>query len=271
MIQVQGAGQRFRALDGSLVEALDEVSLTIEPGEFVCLVGPSGCGKTTLLNLMAGLQRPSQGQVLRHGRPLNGSFGWAGYLSQADTLLPWRTVLANAEIGLELRKVPAAQRRPRVAALLERVGLAGFEQKYPSELSGGMKKRLGLVRLLAYDPEVLLLDEPFGALDAQTRETLQADLLALWRELGKTVVFVTHDLAEAINLAGRIILMTPRPGRIAQEYRVDLPRPRSSPEVQFSPAFQDLHRRIRQALNPGSLAMAEEAVLPPSQARRSCA
>jgi NitT/TauT family transport system ATP-binding protein len=136
VIQVLGVAKRFLALDNTLVEALDEVSLTIMPGEFVCLVGPSGCGKTTLLNIMAGLHKPSQGQVLRHGHKINGSFGWAGYLSQADTLLPWRTVRANAEIGLELRKVPAAQRRERVAGLIARVGLAGFEDKYPSELSG---------------------------------------------------------------------------------------------------------------------------------------
>lgn len=171
--------------------------------------------------------------------------GWAGYLSQADSLLPWRTVLANAEIGLEMRQVPRAQRRAQVARLLERVGLAGFLQKYPSELSGGMKKRLGLVRLLAYDPEVLLLDEPFAALDAQTREFLQQDLLTLWQESHKTVIFVTHDLMEAITLSDRIFLMSPRPGRIKRQYPVDLPRPRCLPEFQFSPATQQLHRQIR--------------------------
>ncbi len=263
MIQVQGVSQQFQALDGSRVEALGEVSLEIVPGEFLCLVGPSGCGKTTLLNILAGLQRPSRGQVLRHGRQLNGSFGWAGYLSQAETLLPWRTVRANAEIGLELRKTPAPQRRERVDGLLRRVGLAGFEDKYPSELSGGMKKRLGLVRLLAYDPEVLFLDEPFGALDAQTREMLQDDLLALWRDFGKTVVFVTHDLVEAINLADRVILISPRPGRIAREYRVNLPRPRSAPQVQFSQAFQDLHQDIRQAFTHMAGTQAQPPALGP--------
>lgn len=248
MIEVLGVAQAYRALDGSLVQALGQVSLTVRGGEFLSLVGPSGCGKTTLLDIIAGLQRPSQGQVRRNGQPLDGHFGWAGYLSQTDTLLPWRTVLANAEIGLEIRGLPRAARRQAVAGLIARVGLQGFEQKYPSELSGGMKKRLGLIRLLAYDPEVLLLDEPFGALDAQTRETLQQDLLTLWQDLHKTVVFVTHDLVEAINLSDRIVLMTPRPGAIAQVYQVDLPRPRSAPEVQFGPAFQELHRRIRQDL-----------------------
>jgi NitT/TauT family transport system ATP-binding protein len=248
VISLQGINKTFIARDGSEVQALREISLEVKEGEFVCLVGPSGCGKTTLLEIMAGLEKPSSGS-LRHRRfTSNGDFGWAGYMSQADTLLPWRTVLENAAIGLEIRRVPKARRRQRVAGLVERVGLAGFEDKYPAELSGGMKKRLGLIRMLAYQPEVLLLDEPFAALDAQTREMLQADLLDLWRDFKRTVVFVTHDLVEAITLSDRIYLLSKRPAAIKREYPVTLPRPRLSQEIQFSPEFQHLHRRLRRDL-----------------------
>ena len=248
MISLQRISKTFNARNGSQVQAINEISLEVSEGEFVCLVGPSGCGKTTLLEIMAGLEKPSSGLV-RHGRlTLNGEFGWAGYMSQADTLLPWRTVLENAAIGLEIRGVPKEQRRCQVAGLVERVGLGGFEDKYPGELSGGMKKRLGLIRMLAYEPEVLLLDEPFAALDAQTREKLQADLLDFWRDFKRTVIFVTHDLVEAITLSDRIFLLSKRPAVIQGEYRVDLPRPRLSQEIQFSPEFQDLHRRLRSEL-----------------------
>lgn len=248
MISLQGINKVFSAQDGSQVQALRDISLEVSEGQFVCLVGPSGCGKTTLLEIMAGLEKSSSGKV-RYGRlTANGDFGWAGYMSQADTLLPWRTVLENAAIGLEIRGVPKAQRRQRVAGLVERVGLAGFEDKYPGELSGGMKKRLGLIRMLAYQPEVLLLDEPFAALDAQTREKLQADLLDLWRDFKRTVVFVTHDLVEAITLSDRIFLLSKRPAEIKREYVVDLPRPRLSQDIQFSPEFLRLHRRLRQDL-----------------------
>ncbi|MCB2227809.1 MAG: ABC transporter ATP-binding protein [Desulfarculaceae bacterium] len=248
MISLQGISKTFSARDGSSVAALKDISLEVQSGQFVSLVGPSGCGKTTLLEIIAGLEKPSSGQV-RHGNlTQGGQFGWAGYMSQTDTLLPWRTVLENAAIGLEIRGVAKAERRRRVAGLVERVGLAGFEDKYPGELSGGMKKRLGLIRMLAYEPQVLLLDEPFAALDAQTRERLQADLLDLWRDFKRTVIFVTHDLVEAITLSDRILLLGSRPARIKREYGVDLPRPRLSQEIQFSEEFQDLHRRLRQNL-----------------------
>jgi NitT/TauT family transport system ATP-binding protein len=248
MIRLSGIGKSFAALDGGSVEAVRDVSLEVGQGEFVSLVGPSGCGKTTLLEIIAGLEQPSTGEV-KHGRlTVNGKFGWAGYMSQAETLLPWRTVAENAVIGLEIRGVPKQERLELVAGLIQRVGLAGFEDKYPSELSGGMKKRLGLIRMLAYEPEVLLLDEPFAALDAQTREVLQGDLLTLWRDFQRTVVFVTHDLLEAITLSDRIFLLTQRPAAIKREYRVDLPRPRFSQDIQFSSGFLDLHRRLRQDL-----------------------
>lgn len=248
MIRLSGIGKSFQALDGARVEALRDISLEVAQGEFVSLVGPSGCGKTTLLEIIAGLERPSAGEVV-HGRlTVNGRFGWAGYMSQADTLLPWRTVAGNAVVGLEVRGVPKRERLDRVAGLIQRVGLDGFQDKYPSELSGGMKKRLGLIRMLAYDPEVLLLDEPFAALDAQTREVLQSDLLDLWRDFKRTVVFVTHDLVEAITLSDRIFLLSRRPAGIKREYRIDLPRPRLTQEIQFSPEFQELHRALRRDL-----------------------
>jgi len=248
VISLQGISKIFSARDGSSVAALKDISLEVQSGQFVSLVGPSGCGKTTLLEIIAGLEKPSSGRV-RHGDlTQDGQFGWAGYMSQTDTLLPWRTVLENAAIGLEIRGVAKTERRRRVAGLVERVGLAGFEDKYPGELSGGMKKRLGLIRMLAYEPQVLLLDEPFAALDAQTRERLQADLLDLWRDFKRTVIFVTHDLVEAITLSDRILLLGRRPARIKREYGVDLPRPRLSQEIQFSEEFQDLHRRLRQDL-----------------------
>jgi NitT/TauT family transport system ATP-binding protein len=174
--------------------------------------------------------------------------GWAGYMSQSDTLLPWRTVFENAAIGLEIHGVSKNERRERVIPLINKVGLGAFLDKYPSELSGGMKKRLGLVRMLAYDPEVLLLDEPFAALDAQTRELLQADLLELWRDFQRTVIFVTHDLVEAITLSDRILLFSRRPAVLKRSYPVDLPRPRHVEDIQFSEGFQDLYRKLRQEL-----------------------
>lgn len=248
MIRVENISKTFLAMDGTEVTALDSVSLHIERGEFVSIVGPSGCGKTTLLEIIAGLQLPGHGRVLVQGAPLNGGFGWSGYMSQADTLLPWRTVIENAEIGLQIRGVPKGTRRKRVSALIDRVGLHGFEDKYLFEISGGMKKRLGLIRILAYDPDVLLLDEPFAALDAQTRETLQEDLLGLWQDYKRTVVFVTHDLVEAITLSDRIVLMTKRPGRVKHQYEVSLSRPRKAFEVQFSSQFLSLHKAIRKDL-----------------------
>lgn len=248
MIRLESISMTFHALDGCLVQAVKDVSFTVEKGEFCSIVGPSGCGKTTLLELVAGLAVPSGGQV-RLDLASNGrTRGWAGYMSQADTLLPWRTVLENAAIGLEIRGVSKRECQERVVPLVNKVGLGAFADKYPSELSGGMKKRLGLVRMLAYDPEVLLLDEPFGALDAQTREVLQTDLLELWRNFQRTVLFVTHDLVEAITLSDRILLLSRRPAVLKQSYQVDLPRPRCVEDIQFSERFQSLYRKLRHEL-----------------------
>jgi NitT/TauT family transport system ATP-binding protein len=247
MILLENISKIFTSLDGDTIPAFKEISLEVKQGEFVSIVGPSGCGKTTLLNIVAGLIEPTHGRVWLNGQPMDGHFGWAGYMTQTDTLLSWRTVKENAEIGLEIRGVPKSERQEKVMKLISQVGLNGFENKYPSEISGGMKKRLGLIRILAYDPDILLLDEPFSALDVQTREFLQADILKLWEDYKKTIVFVTHDLVEAITLSDRIFLMTSRPGTIKKEYRVPLPRPRST-DVQVTEEFYEFYKMIRKDL-----------------------
>lgn len=248
MIRLENISFSYSSMDGSLVEAVRDFSLTVGQGEFISLVGPSGCGKTTLLEMIAGLSSPDSGRALRDDRPIGQSFGWAGYMTQNDTLLPWRTVAENVAIGLELRAFSRKAISQRVTELIGKVGLSGFADKYPSEISGGMKKRLGLIRILAYEPEVLLLDEPFGALDAQTKEFLQEDLLRLWRDYRKTVIFVTHDLVEAILLSDRIVLLSNRPSFVRREFRVNLPRPRLNRDIQFSAEFQRLHQEIRHDL-----------------------
>ena len=244
LIALRGVCKTFVSRDGAAVHALQDVTLDVHRDEFVSIVGPSGCGKSTLLNMIVGLVAPSRGEVVLDGEVRGRRQGWAGYMTQADALLPWRTVLENAEIGLELQGVQRTERRARAHRLLAKVGLADFVRCYPAELSGGMRKRLSLVCVLAYEPEALLLDEPFNAVDVQLREILHQDLLRLWRESGKTILFVTHDLHEAIALADRVVLMTSRPGRIKREYAVELPRPRPMFEAQLLPGFIDLYRTI---------------------------
>ncbi|MEV0389738.1 ABC transporter ATP-binding protein [Nonomuraea sp. NPDC050643] len=221
--------------------ALEDVTFAARPGEFISLVGPSGCGKSTVLNLLAGLMQPSSGQVVHHGRPVTGVNTEVGYITQDDNLLPWRSMLRNVEYGLELRRVPKDERRRRAREFIELVGLAGFENHYPHELSGGMRKRAGIVRTLAYESDVVLMDEPFGPLDAQTRVILQDELLKLWELRRPTVLFVTHDLVEAIALSDRIITFTCRPGRIKREYGVGLPRPRDVFHIHDLPQFRELY------------------------------
>jgi len=202
------------------------LDLDVAAGEFVTIVGPSGCGKSTLLNIISGLMPPSSGSVLYKGATLRGVNSEIGYVTQADNLYPWRTLRENVEFPLEIRGVPRPERRQRAATLIERVGLDGFEDHYPHELSGGMRQRANIIRTLAYDPAVILMDEPFGPLDAQTRLLLQDQLLSLWDAARKTIVFITHDLGEAVALADRVVVMTARPGRVKRICPVPIKRPR---------------------------------------------
>ena len=206
--------------------ALDRVSLTVPQGAFVSLIGPSGCGKSTIFNIVAGLQEPSAGRVLIDGVDATGTIGRVGYMLQKDLLLPWRTLTDNIILGMEIQGVKRAEARARALPLLRRYGLAGFENAYPRALSGGMRQRAALLRTLLFDTDVVLLDEPFGALDAQTRLRMQEWLLQLWEDFGKTVVFVTHDVEEAIFLSDEVYVMGARPGRIIATIAVALPRPR---------------------------------------------
>jgi len=214
--------------DGRQVLALSDISLTVDDGEFIAVVGPSGCGKTTLLNIVAGLLRFDAGQVMIDGRLINGPGVDRAVVFQHASLLPWRTIAGNVRYGMELQKrFDARVMRERTDHFIRLVGLAGFEKHYPSELSGGMQQRVNLARALASDPRVLLMDEPFAALDAQTREYMQAELLKIWAGARKTVVFITHQINEAVYLADRVIVMSPRPGRIKGQFLVPFERPRT--------------------------------------------
>ena len=230
------------------VTALDGVSLEIAGGEFVAIVGPSGCGKTSLLRLMGGLIAPSAGAVRLRGEPLTGPRQDIGFVFQQPTLMPWRTAIDNVMLPLELRQSPLLERRRRAAELLHMVGLAGFEHNRPRELSGGMQQRVALARALAYDPAVLLLDEPFGALDALTRERMNLELLRLWQEHRRTVALVTHSIQEAVFLADRVLVMSPRPGRICRDIRIPLPRPRTLEDMSTA-QFAALAHQVRMAIS----------------------
>ncbi len=250
LIEFRSVSKSFISQNNKVVRAMQDVSFSVRRGEFIALVGPSGCGKSTSLNVLAGLTDITHGEALIMGRPAAEATLDIGYVFQQDSVLPWRKVIDNIGIGLELRRVPAAERRDRAMALIHKMGLAGFENAFPSELSGGMRKRVALATTLAYAPSILLMDEPFGALDAQTRIILQDDLLRVWQELHQTVLFVTHDLSEAISLADRVIVMTARPGRIKKEYRIDLPRPRGAAEARFLPGFDGVYMEVWNDLRP---------------------
>jgi NitT/TauT family transport system ATP-binding protein len=240
---------------GARVDAVRDIDLQVGDGELVTIVGASGCGKSTLLNLMVGLQQPTAGQVLFRGRPVEGPVPQLAYVTQKDTLLPWRTLQRNVEFPLEIRGVDRATRASRGRALIEQVGLGGFEDHYPHELSGGMRQRTMIVRSLVSDPEVLLLDEPFGALDAQTRGHLQDQLMTLQTVTRKTMVFVTHDLMEAVTLADRVVVISSRPGRILAEYAVPIPRPRSAFDVHRVPVFWNIFEAVKDRIlgQPGGV------------------
>lgn len=211
---------------GEPVHVLERVNLEVSAGEFVCIVGPSGCGKSTLLNIVAGLEQPTSGAIYLDGRPVEHRLGLVGYMQQKDLLLPWRTVLDNAVLGLELVGVPRGRARARALELMERFGLKGFEREYPHALSGGMRQRAAFLRTVLADQQLLLLDEPFGALDALSRAQMQEWLLALWETLKRTIVLVTHDVEEAILLSDRVYVLSARPARVKQVESVGLPRPR---------------------------------------------
>jgi len=219
--------------DGKELVALKEINLDIEENEFICFVGPSGCGKTTLLRIIAGLEEPSSGGVYLNSEQIKGPGPERGMVFQEYSLFPWRTVMDNVAFGPELMGMPKQERYDRAKQYIKMVGLERFESRYPHELSGGMKQRVAIARALVNNPRALLMDEPFGALDAQTRNIMQSELLKIWEEEKKTVVFVTHSVDEAIYLADRIVIMSARPGRIKDVIEVDLPRPRNrtSPEV----------------------------------------
>ncbi|MFD0313299.1 ABC transporter ATP-binding protein [Streptomyces flavalbus] len=228
--------ERFVALDG--------IDLEIADGEFVVLVGPSGCGKSTLLDLLGGLTRPTGGRILLDGRPVTGPGLDRGIVFQQYALLPWRTALGNVEFGLEATGVPRRKRAALARDFLRLVGLAGFEDRHPHELSGGMRQRVAIARSLAYDPDVLLMDEPFAALDAQTRESLQDELRHIWQRTGKTVVFITHGIDEAVYLGQRVAVMTSRPGRIKQVVPVDLGDRSATDDLRSSPEFAHHRHRV---------------------------
>jgi NitT/TauT family transport system ATP-binding protein len=230
-----------RGRGSDAVLALQDVTFDAKPGEFISLVGPSGCGKSTCLNLLAGLSSPSDGVVAHHGSPVHGINTSVGYITQDDNLLPWRSLRGNVELSLELQGVERHERRKRADDFIHLVGLTGFEDHYPHELSGGMRKRAGIIRTLVYESAVVLMDEPFGPLDAQTRVILQAELLKLWERSRPTVLFVTHDLVEAIALSDRILVFTSNPGTIKRDYRVGLPRPRDPFRIHETPGFGELH------------------------------
>jgi ABC-type nitrate/sulfonate/bicarbonate transport system ATPase subunit len=232
----------FRRKERS-IHALDATSMSVAAGRFVSIIGPSGCGKSTLFNIIAGLTKPSSGDVLADGASIVGKPGFVGYMLQKGLLLPWKTILDNITLGMEVRGIAKRAAVERAMPLIERYGLSGFEQHYPHELSGGMRQRASLLRTMLYDRDVVLLDEPFGALDAQTRMIMQRWLLEVWSDLKKTILFVTHDIDEAIFLSDEIHVFTARPGRIKAEVAVPLPRPRSADVVTTAP-FMELKRHL---------------------------
>jgi NitT/TauT family transport system ATP-binding protein len=234
--------------------ALERVSLTVNDGEFVSIVGPSGCGKSTMLNVIAGLLAPAEGGTSVTGIENDGAGSRIGYMFQKDTLLPWATALDNICLPMDVK---GARDSHKARALIQMVDLTGFEAHYPRQLSGGMRKRVQLARLLAQDPEVLLMDEPFGALDAQTRLIIQEEFLKIWERQRKTVLFVTHDLQEAIALSDRVVLISARPGRVKATYAVNLPRPRRVEEVMANPRFIALFQEIWASLKQEVLAARE--------------
>ena len=249
LVELRSATKRFPNGKGGIHTAIRDVDLIVEPGEFVALVGPTGCGKSTTLSLISGLQPPSKGTVEVNGRPVDGIPDGVGYMFQTDAMLPWRSVLANVAAGPLWRGVEKAEAHAKARDWIDRVGLGGFEGYYMHQLSGGMRKRVALAQTLVNEPSILLMDEPFSALDVQTRALMQQELLRLWAGSNAAVVFVTHDLEEAIVLADRVIVMTASPARIKAGYTVALSRPRDVEELRTTNEFIEIYREIWSALS----------------------
>lgn len=243
-IRFAGISKAFLTPSGQSYTAVADVTLDVAEGEFLTVVGPTGCGKSTLLNVAAGLLAPTGGRVEVFGEVLGGLNRHAAYLFQQDALLPWRTVLDNVALGLRFRGVPRRQAEAAAREWIARVGLAGFEDRFPHQLSGGMRKRVALAQTWIVDPRILLMDEPFSSLDVQTRQIMEDELLRLWAESRKTVLFVTHDLEEAIALADRVAVMSAPPTRVIGVYEVRLTRPRNVAEIRMDPGFAEIYRAI---------------------------
>jgi sulfonate transport system ATP-binding protein len=243
MLSLQNISKRFFARD-RIINALEGISLEVASGEFLTMVGPSGCGKSTILNIASGLMAPTEGAVELDGKPVEGVTRQVGYVTQQPNLMPWRTLIDNVSFPLQLAGAAKSDRHDRAAELIAMVGLAGFEKSYPHELSGGMRQRANIIRTLIYSPKVILMDEPFGPLDAQTRVLLQDQLLNIWSQTGVTIIFITHDLHEAIGLGDRVVLLSSRPGRIIRVDKVTMPRPRDVFRMHDSTDFRALYDAI---------------------------
>ncbi len=247
-IQLRGVYKRFRTPTGSAYTALRNLNISVQPGEFCAVVGPTGCGKSTTLALIAGLEPASAGEVLLMGQPVKGIDARIGYMFQTDAIFPWKNVLQNVAAGPLFRGMSKTEAIERAGDWISRVGLSGFEYYYPHQLSGGMRKRVALAQTLITGPQILLMDEPFSALDVQTRALMEDELLALWASTSASVVFVTHDLEEAIALADRVCVLTAGPATVKGIYTIDLPRPRQVAEIRFAPRFVQLYQEIWGAL-----------------------
>jgi NitT/TauT family transport system ATP-binding protein len=258
-IELRGAAKRFRTPAGDIYTALHDFNLSIGRSEFVSIVGPTGCGKSTTLSLISGLAPASAGEVLVIGEPVTAIGDRLGYVFQSDVLFPWKNVLGNVSAGLRFRGVPRREAHERAREWIARVGLSGFEDHYPHQLSGGMRKRTALAQSLITSPEIILMDEPFSALDVQTRTLMEDELLDLWSSTSASVVFVTHDLEEAIALSDRVCVMTAGPGTVKGVYTIDLPRPRHVAEIRFEPRFVELYRDIWENLRDEVLISYERA------------
>jgi NitT/TauT family transport system ATP-binding protein len=243
-IELLDVTRRFVTPDAKVMTALRDFTMTVDRGEFVCVVGPTGCGKSTTLNLVTGLARPNQGEVRVFGQPVTGISPDIGFVFQADALFPWRSVLDNVAAGPIFRGLRKAEAHDKARDWIDRVGLKRFEKHYPHQLSGGMRKRVALAQTFINEPRILLLDEPFSALDIQTRTLMQDELLGLWSDAKASVIFVTHDLEEAIAMADKVYVLTSGPATVKSVYTIDLPRPRVTAEIRYDPAFVDYARLI---------------------------